>query len=336
MRIIVIGGTGFLGARTVRALQQFPDLTVEVASRRGPVVVDITRPETFEVLRGADVVVDVSNGTRSAPDALAAWCLEQGVTLLETTSDAEAVRRLADALSSKPGPGRVVLGGGLFTGISNLLSRAVAHEAGAGCQLTFAVSSSPYSGAGAGTIALMVDGAARPAVRTVNGRREEVPLSRGPIVSFATARRPSLRASLAEAELLPRSTGARDVDVFFAPRPGFLVTAFVMLPQTLMRQRWFQWGFELAFTVLRRVLLRAVPSAVELMARAERDGVAVERHVTCDDGMDACAWAIAAMAEALALSPPPAGVRCIDDVVGLEAIVARVNAVAGRAVLVVR
>jgi saccharopine dehydrogenase-like NADP-dependent oxidoreductase len=118
MRIVVIGGTGFLGARTVRALQQFPDLTVEVASRRGPVVVDITRPQTFEALRGADVVVDVSNGTRSAPDALAAWCLEQGVTLLETTSDAEAVRRLADAVSSKPGPGRVVLGGGLFTGIS--------------------------------------------------------------------------------------------------------------------------------------------------------------------------------------------------------------------------
>ncbi|MDX2009824.1 MAG: hypothetical protein SFW67_06530 [Myxococcaceae bacterium] len=330
MRIVVIGGAGFVGQRTVEALRALPGVEVEVAGRRGPVVVDVTRPETFGALRGAAVIVDVSNGTRSAPDALATFCLAEGLTLLEATSDADAVRRLVDTHAGSTGPGRLVLGAGLFTGLSQLLARDVADEAGPDCALTWAVSSSPYSGAGAGTIALMVDASARPAVVTRDGRRVTEPLGRGPTLSFAGAARPSLRASLAEAELLPRSTKARDVECLMALRPGLLVTLFVLLPAFLARQRWFQWLLEVGFTVVRRGLLRSVPTAVHMVARAERAGRIVERQLTCRDGMEVCGWAIAVMAEAVGKTPPRSGVSCIDDVVRLEPVVARLHAVSGR------
>lgn len=330
-RVVVVGGTGYLGRRTVDALRRAPDIEVVVASRRGPLVVDVERPETFSALDGAAVVVDLTDGTRSRPDALARWCLGRDLTLLEATSDAETVRRLREMTGE--GPGRVVLGGGIFTGMSNLLARDVATACGAGCSITWAVSTSPYSGAGAGTIALMVDGVARPAVSTRDGRRVESPLARGPRMNVGGVTRATLRTSLAEAEMLPHSTGAANVDVFLAPRPGFLVAAFVMLPSWLLARPWFRRALEGYFTALRRVLLRSVPSAVQMVARAERDGRAVERHLTCDDGMAAGAWALAAMAEALAKDPPPPGVRFIDDATALTPMLERANALAGAEVM---
>jgi len=333
MKVVVIGGTGFLGAKTVEALRRFPDVQVEVASRRGLFVVDVARPEMFLVLGAADVVIDLTNGTRSRPDALATWCLEAGKTLLEATSDAETIRRLIDAHRTSKGPGRVVLGGGIFTGVSNLMARDVADAAGPGCSLTWAVASSPFSGAGKGTISLMVDSAARPAVKTVDGKREEHRLSRGPTLDFAGTTRPTLRTSLAEAEMLPLSTGATSVETFFAPKPGFLVTSFTMLPAFLLAKAWFRALLETYFTVLRRFVLRSVSTSVQMVAKAEREGQVFARTVTSADGMEGGAWALAAMAEAVGRTPPKPGLSFIDDAVRLEPLLERVNEVAGRAVL---
>ncbi|MCA2979980.1 MAG: hypothetical protein INH41_08885 [Myxococcaceae bacterium] len=327
----MLGGTGFLGAKTVAALRQLPQARVEVASRRGPLVVDVTRSETFRALAlaRADVIVDLTDGPRSRPDALAAFCLERGLTLLEATSDAETVRRLVTAHRGSPGPGRVVLGAGIFTGVSNLLARAVADEAGPGAALTWAVTSSPFSGAGNGTISLMVDAAARPVVRTIDGARFEGRLSKGPTLDFGGSRRPSLRMSLAEAEMLPLSASARAVDTCFAPRPGLLVVAFTALPSFLLRAAWFRAALEASFTVLRRYALRGVASPVQMLARAERDGRVFERHTTSSDGMEAAAFAIAALAEGVAQASPPPGLRFIDEVLRFEPVVKRVNALAG-------
>lgn len=331
MRVVVIGGSGFLGAKTVAALRRFP-LEVDAASRRGPVVVDVTKPETFSALGDADVLVDLTDGTRFQPDALVAWALEHGKTIIEATSDAVTVRRLRERHATSTGPGRLVLGGGIFTGVSNLMARAVAERVGAGSTLTWAVASSPYSGAGRGTIALMVEAAARPAVRTIDGRREEVPLARGPVLDFAGVQRPTLEMSLAEAEMLPFSTQATTVRTAFAPKPGFLVTAFAAIPAVLLRLRWFRWLLEWYFVVLRRFLLSRVSSSVQMVARAERAGQSSVRTVTCHDGMEAAAWALAAMAESVAREPPKPGLTFIDDDVRLEPLLARIDEVAGHRV----
>lgn len=328
-RIIVLGGTGFLGARTLRALSSVPGLEVQPASRHTPPPVDCTRPETFGALEGAALVIDLSNATTTPPDELIAWCLAHQVPVLEATSDSRCIERLAQRFASTTG--RLVLGAGIFTGLSNLLARAAADQAQAPSRLTLGIASSPFSGAGVGTIELMLAILATPVVRWVNGQRVEAPLGAGPVVDFPHARRPTLRAPFAEAFMLHTSTLVPDVEVLFAPKPGALVTAFTLLPAAFGRSRLGQSLLRAYFTVLRRWLLRSVATSVELVATAIGANT-ITRSLVTTDGMQAGAWALAAMAQGV-LGREGAGVQFIDDVVGLDAIVARTNELAGHQVV---
>lgn len=324
-RIAVLGGSGFLGSRVVSALRR-AGLDVAAASRQSAVSVDATRPETFAALAPFDVVVDLSDTVRHAPDAVIAWCLARDKTVIEATSEAECVERLHATHATSP-TGRLVLGGGIFTGVSNLLGRDVARP---GEALTLGVSSSPFSGSGRGTIELMLRAMAVPAVRYRDGARIEEPRVRpGPRIDFGGASRPTGYMSLAEPFMLHTSAGAATVDVLFAPRPGILVAAFAAMPVWLARAGWFQSVMRGYFTVLRRVLLRSVASSVELVAQSG----AARRFVTADDGMEAAGYALAAMVEQVNAAPAWTGARFIDDVTSLEPVVARANALAGRAVL---
>jgi len=332
MRVVVLGGTGYLGSRLVAALSAVKDVEVVAASRRGALAVDVTKRETYARLEGADVVVDLTDATSTPPDALIGWCLERGLTVIEATSDAPCVERLHAAFAAKGLPGRLVLGGGIFTGVSNLLGRAMADAAKANA-LVLGIASSPFSGAGAGTVELMVQSLAVRPVRYVHGGRVEAQLERGPVLDFGDARRPTVRASFAEPFMLARSTGAADVDVYFAPKPGFLAGAFTALPAWLVRARWYQAFLRGYFTVLRRWLLGGRGTAVELLVEAAGPrGKAVGR-VTTRDGMRAGAFALAAMAEAVAAQRDWTGVRFIDDVTALTPVLARANALAGEALL---
>lgn len=329
-RIAVLGGSGFLGSRVVQALRR-AGADVAVASRRSEVAVDVTKPETWTALEPFEVVIDLSDTVSTPPDALIAWLLERGKTVIEATSDAPCVERLAQAHAGTKG--RLVLGGGIFTGVSNLLARDAAERAGRAEAVQLGISSSPFSGAGTGTIALMVNAMGVPPVRFEGGQRlEEQALLRGPRLDFAGTVRPTGVMSLAEPTMLARSTGAKKVDVYFAPRPGFLVSAFTVAPLWLARQGWYRAFMRGYFTVLRKFLLRSKESAVELTAtaRGERE---VRRWVTTPDGMEAGGVALAAMAEAVATRGDWSGVRCIDDVTALEPIIARANELAGKPLL---
>jgi hypothetical protein len=339
--VSVVGGTGHLGRRAVAALQRLPGVEVRALSRRGPWRLDLTREETWGVLEGSALVVDLSDATTTPPDAWVGWCLARGLTVLEATSDAPCVERLHARFATHPG--RLVLGAGIFTGASNLLARAAADAVGHAARLTLAISSSPFSGAGKGTIALMLAAAAQPVVRWVAGRRVVEPrMSAGPDVDFGPARRPTLRAPFAEAAMLHHSTRAPDVDVLFAPRPALLAPSFRALPPAFTRSRLGRALLGGYFTLLRRGLLRKVPTAVELWVRAEGSAQAgadptqprvVERRARAEDGMDAAAWLLAAMAEAVLRAADWRGVRFVDELCALEPIVARADALAGRETL---
>jgi short subunit dehydrogenase-like uncharacterized protein len=326
-RVVVLGGTGYLGARTVEALRA-ARLDVAVASRRGPVQVDSSRTSSFEALAPFDVVVDLSDTVTSPPDLLVAWCLANGKTVVEATSDAPCVERLA--VAHRATAGRLVLGGGIFTGVSNLLARAVADAAGGAEAVTLGIASSPFSGAGRGTVALMVGALAVPAVRYVGGVRREVPgLTRGPTLDFGGHARPTVRMSLAEPSMVHASTGARDVDVFFAPVPGFLAASFTALPAWLVRQGWYAALMRGYFSLLRRVVLRGRATTVELTVTARGAGGAARGFVRARDGMRAGAAALAAMVEAVVHAEAWRGLRYIDDVCALEPITRRANELAG-------
>ena len=297
---------------------------------------DVTRPETWSALDGADVVVDLGDATRVPPDELIAWCLSRGLTVLEATSDGPCVERLHQRFASATS-GRLVLGAGIFTGVSNLLARQAARDLGGAVErVTLGIASSPFSGAGAGTVALMLSALRQPVVRYEGGRRiEEVGMTSGRSVDFGAATRSTLRAPFAESFMLRESTGAHDVEVLFSPRPAMLVSSFKAMPRWLGASALGQALFGTYFTVLRRALLRGVTSEVELYAAAEattsEDLRRAERKLVASDGMRAAAWAIAAMVEALLSGAASASSKVcfIDDVCALDPIVARANALSG-------
>lgn len=333
-RVAVLGGSGFLGGRVVEGLRQ-TELPVAVASRRSEVRVDVTRPETWKALEPYDLVVDLSDTVTHPPDELVAWCLARGKTVIEATSEARCVERLHAAHAKvSGGAGRLVLGGGIFTGVSNLLARAVADRLAGAESLTLGVASSPFSGAGKGTIELMLRAMEVPAVRYEHGERIEEPtIRRGPTLAFDDVERPSGYMSLAEPFMLFRSTKVAKVDVLFAPKPAVLLASFAAMPAWLTRRGWFKALLRGYFTVLRRALLTSVPSSVELVAIAEGAGKIERRGATTADGMEAGGFALAAMTEAVAADESWRGVRFIDDVCELEPIVARANRLAGRPVV---
>lgn len=332
MRILVLGGTGFLGSRAVTALKTIPGAEVHVASRHGPVVVDFAKPSTFGAMAGFEVVIDLADTTTFSPDAVVEWCLSQGLTFIECSSDSRVVERLY-AVGKRAGKGQLILGGGIFTGISNLLGRDVADAVAPAQSVTLGISTSPYSGGGKSVAALMASALATPQLTYVNGVRTEVPIQKGPAFELAPGvTRATLKAPFPEAFMLHASTKAPNVEVLFAPRPSLLVLAFAAVPAFLAKAAWFIFLMRIYFQVLRGMFLRSVPSRVELAAVATSPAGSARRWVSADDGMMAGAWALAgAVTELRSFAT---GTFFLDERVRLEAVVTRANALAGSQVLV--
>jgi hypothetical protein len=341
MRIIVVGGQGFLGAIAVAALRRDPAVTAIAAGRTargdGSVRLDLTDPSSFAAVDDADVVVDVADATTTAPDALAAYCQQRGITFLEATSDRDVVTRLM-ARTEREGDGAVVLGAGIFTGLSNLLARAAAARVAGARAVTWAVRSTPFSGAGAGTVKLMSAVLAMPTVRYEGGRRVEGPSVRpGPRMPFPSGEQPTIEVPFAEAEMIHRSLGV-DVTVAVSPYPNVLQRVFLWTPGWVLRSGWYGWFMGAYFGLLRRVFLATRASPVEMVARVEGEGGATATMtLRADDGMRAGGVAIAAIARVLgARRPKHRGAVMVDEVMGLDEVLAAMDALSdgGREVVV--
>lgn len=330
MRILVVGGHGFLGGLAVAALRRDPSVTALVAGRKargdGSVRLDLTDPATFVAVEGADVVVDVADATTTAPDALASYCQRRGITFLEATSDRDVVTRLM-ARSEAEGDGAVVLGAGIFTGLSNLMARAVAARVPGARSVTWAVRSTPLSGAGTGTVNLMAAVLAMPTLRYEGGQRVEgPPVLPGPRMAFPSGERPTLEVPFAEVEMIHRSLGV-DVKVAMSPYPEVLQRVFLWTPSRVLRSGWYRRLMAAYFGLLRRAFLAKRASPVEMVARVEGEGgAAATMTLRADDGMRAGGVAIAAIARILAARPPSRkGAVMVDEVMTLDEVLAAMD-----------
>lgn len=339
-RIVIIGGTGFLGSRAVAALRTRDDIDIVIAGRNGPdLKVDLGRPESFAALAGAAVVVNVSSSHAAAPDALADHCVRHGLVMLEASSDRVVVERLLGWRGGGPaGPGTVVLGAGIYTGLSNLLGAAAMAAQPGATSLEIGIRSSPFSGAGQGTVDLMVDAMAVPA-RVVRDRTPTTTPAAlpGPVLPFALGARRTLTFSFPEVSMLAASTGAHDISLGFAPAPAVLWPSFRYLPTWLLTSSVFRWGMGRYFEFLRRSLLKNVASRVELVARSRSAAGEAVCALVADDGFATGGAALAAMAVQLTQRPPGRrGVVTIDEVMELDEVVALTHSLAPATVRVER
>lgn len=178
--IVLLGGRGYYGQHVRWALEQLHQVKrITVASRHpGPdqMQLDVTDPSSFAALKGCDLIVNCTDTVGAPPDALAQWCLHEGATLMDMGADTATAERLL-ALASEPNPrGVVVVGVGIFPGLSTVLARQVAQSGAEPPQtLELGVRLSPLSGAGSGNCRLMAALLAQPGLRIEAGARIEGP-----------------------------------------------------------------------------------------------------------------------------------------------------------------
>jgi hypothetical protein len=298
IKIIVLGGTGFLGRRVIESLKRATGVQISVAGRKGPLVVDLNDTRTFPLLHGADIAIDLASSPEAMPEALAIYCVKQGITLIETSADRAVLEELPRHLANTTGPGRVILGAGLFPGLSNLVARAAAETSSKALSLKLGISSNVFSGAGRATIALMAHAMSDEAISFRAGEPNFHPrMVEGESLQFPTGPQATVIAPVADAAMVRASTGVPNIAVFLSPRPAWIQSLLLAVPGPLRTSARFRHFVFWSLLLMRRYLFAEAASPVELVAIA-RDEAGKTRRVTLStmDGMGAAGAAIAAIA----------------------------------------
>ncbi|PRQ02724.1 hypothetical protein [Enhygromyxa salina] len=312
-RILVIGGTGYYGARVVAQLARAHEVSIGSRSGSGDVVLDLSRPETFGALAGFELIINCSDSVNAPPDAAIAHILAHGGTWLEMGADPTTIERLL-ALdrpeANAAAKGTVILGVGVFPGISTVLARAVAERAPECDSIELGIRISPLSGAGPANCALMAESLFTPAFRWDRGQRLQSRTALGPgtALPFADGSARSINFALPDTALIRHATGVPTVIAHFALTPSWLLFNFAALAWVawLLRvaKRPLAWVLTWQLVILRAWLLRTVESRVELVAIADRN-TSSERGcwLSFEDGQQATALGVGAAVEAWLAKP---------------------------------
>ena len=227
MKILVLGGYGYFGSNLLAILRRNPVYDLHIGARRRrddrTVVIDWQSPEeTLNLLLTFDIVV---NAAPWPSDAYLFRCLslflERGRTWIETTADPLQTRKLLDWKSAVPsGPGAVIIGVGVFPGLTNVLVDSFSSGTGT---LNLAIRYRLFSGAGPGMCRLMAETLTQPSFRLENGVRKKG-ASVGPSALFpwSDGRHTAMLVYLADAEYLFRATGIRQAATYLSVRPDAL------------------------------------------------------------------------------------------------------------------
>lgn len=305
---LVVGGGGYYGAKVVEALER-RGVKVVVGSRHpagrpGAIRVDLADRSTYPALRDCRGVVNCADSVGAPPDDAIDFVLRGGGVWLEMGADAPTLERLA-ARTAQDAKGTVVLGVGIFPGLSTALARHVA-EAGASCtRLELGIRLSALSGAGPANCALMAESLFVPAYWIRDGRREQARSALGGAapLPFDDGVHTAVRFALPDTALMARAIRAGDLSASMALIPGWMRFNFALLAAlaAFVRHRipslrgalttMLAWQLRL----VRATLLRRRHSPVQLVALADR-GLPTERSASLRfaDGQRATAEGVAA------------------------------------------
>lgn len=335
MRVLIIGG-GYLGSKVRAALASAASISVTTSTRRkggtAPCL-DVTDPSTFGAMSGFDVVVNCSDAVKAPPLAAAEHCLREGRIFIETSAHPRTLEQFLlwrKRLSAEGGPaptGLVIVGMGIFPGVSNLLARQLARRLGKVERLEMAVRLNALSGGGAGMVAQMLDSLFEPAIRYEQGQRiQELPIRPGIEFPFQEGLRSSVRVGLPESIMMNWSIGVPNTATYLSLRPGFTLLGIRVLSWLGCNLGKVVRAGVIAFTrlsllTIRRILFRNRPTPVQIGVIANRQGSVKPEGETlllsCPDGVRAAGEAIAAACLYLqATKTPQRGVVLPDELFG--------------------
>lgn len=335
MRVLLLGARGHIGREVDRALSRLPEAEVVPASRKpgqDGIVVDLENPKTFDATEGFDVIINATDTLAADPAAFHHAAIARGDRVLELAADAATCQRLLGH-DAPEGPGTVLVGVGVFPGLSQLLARAAIEatrddEPEWEPEVDIHIIWSILSGAGRGTCELMVDSLRAPRTWIEGGTvhvgsplgafapdpRTRTPGGRGPL---------AIEASFCEPILLSHSMAVTRARTCVAPRPGaprFMLAAM----RTAAERGWFASTpmrslLRLWFRFLRRFL--AAKRRTDVMLVADTGRRIETLHI--DDAMSAAGCATAATAQWVTEQETlPAGYQTLEALVDLDTLLA--------------
>lgn len=331
-RVLVIGGTGYYGKKVMDALRR-AGFTVSSGARRGADVrVDLRDVSTFPALRDYAAIVNASDSVRAKPDDALRFALAEGLLWVELGADPELAQR-ALALDVAPARGTVVLGAGIFPGLSTALAVDLAGTDAS--QVELGIRISPLSGAGRGNCALMTHTLSLPSVHFAAGQRVtgRTVGERAVMPFFGDDPQQAAEMALPDADLIARATKAPAVRTRFALQPGFLLHSFRALAWLADRLGTLRGGLLAVSYVmllgLRAGLLRRVSSRVDLTVVVQSPGGERRRLVRVPDGTYGTALSLAAFVRELLPRRLPTGVVIAGQLVGADTLIATMRAIDG-------
>jgi hypothetical protein len=308
------------------------------ASGHSATRIDVNDAATHRVVDAFDVIVNCADASRASPAGLIRYCLQQGKTFVDTSANPRVVGSLVDTLRGHaPGDGTVVLGAGLFPGLSNVMGRAVCEHA---CDvLEIGIRLNPFSGAGPGTCALMAELLVDDVARFEQQKPvSEPPLRPGPVMAFGDRAVRTVRMPLVESLMLHASAGAATTASYVAFAPAILYPIVALSGFVLPRDpKWRRLAgriVEVSMVSLRAWLLKGRATSVELVAWRSRTaaaaGEAKSVYVSVADGIRAAGIVVAASIEELRSTPDrKRGLLFADDVIALDRLVSRLRSLGG-------
>jgi hypothetical protein len=348
MRVLVIGGNGFLGSRTVQALLELPGAHVTAGHRGRDSSVDESRglqgagtrfdlddPSTFSEMAKYDFVVNTSD-TLAAPPTLAIdYALYNGVRFIEAGAHAatmeELMRRTRGPAADPDGwTGTLLLGMGLFPGLSNLLAKQLLHWVGRPEQLNVVVRLNPLAGGGRGLVELMVRATQDETVYYEEGTRVVGPPIRPGVRLFTGKTKvPTVGVGLPEAHMLHASLAIPSVATYVTTiptLPGWITAPLLRwMPKGPGAQTVFVPMLRRYLRLIRTRLFKGKAEFVEVnVVTGDGDQLALRTN----DGVAATAHALAASVAAMAALDPPPGAYLPDELFGLGDVMNRMLALA--------
>jgi hypothetical protein len=330
---VLIVGAGYLGHQVADALASAGGVAVTISSstaRPGRAHLDLRDPSTFGVFQEQDIVVNCSDPMKASPQAAALECLRTGRVFLETTAHVPTVEKLLQLEREHPGgPGLVVVGVGLFPGVSNLIARLLQERNIPAERLEFGVRLNALSAGGRGMVNQMIDSLFEPSIRYVDGQRVvDKPISPGIVFPFRSGASSTLATGFCESVLFHDSMGVPNTASYLALKPGIFMSA-VRLTSFLGTRlgplvgRAMRWSMRASLLAIRLFFFRRHPTPVELSVIVNRHGTVRPDGRTleadCPNGVQSAAGVIAATCRYLAAAPErKRGVLTMDEACGAD------------------
>ncbi len=320
-QIVVVGGRGFVGKAVCESLLKNPNFHVSVAGRHpdDKVHCDLTKPETFSNLKTFDYIINCADNFQASPLNLMKYALENGLVMVECTADPMTIKSAIDSFSSPETPylGSVILGAGLFPGLSNILARdVVASLHTKPTALKISIFISPLSQAGRSTCRLMAEHFCYQTLIIRKGKRE-ISESLAPVSLNSSSRKhfTGLRLFFPEVVMMQKSLQLDSIETFLVPMPGFLSPIIARL-RKLLSSSIFK-GINVWFLkFLRNTLLGGKTSDIEILCIATgQNGETKESYFRTDDGLNSIASGVHVLVNSLGGKNPSRGLIMPDEVV---------------------